>query len=699
MLHRGIIYVHVTVLAFSAVLAFLFLRELDESAPLGNSALVDVFDSDESVNATRVARSVERFAAEHHVTVARDVTDLRDPDGVRNLYVASGGAGSRAEAWLRHGYPSFGRDFTTRVRPLERIAHQDPRGPYYVYGSAADADSLQARFASLGLSASVSHPLAYRELADRYQDDPLFRALCVVALAVLTTTGAGVLLSAKKYGVLRLHGMSVSRILLRDLRQLVPFWALSALVVTLGAVTALGFYNQFAWLGLYAAVTAGIAGLLTLLALASHAAALALTFRVDVLRALKGELPSRAASITVYLVRIPALLLALSIATNVALAGRDVSTREENRDAYRTVGDAVTLRINGAFAAHMDQVNKHVGPWLRDADKKGEIIVAGRRDLQLSVHAAHTPPGEILVVNDTYLSKQQVLDPAGHRFDFRAENRRTTADEVRVIVPRSLGAHAPAIARAASNIIDPGHDRQLTVKTLESRTGQNLFGYSTGAYVYNAAHSADEDRSQIRDPVVIAVPNGSRLLTDDAYTAFATQAGVVFSQPGDALRGIEQAKVQDYVNAVSPVGRQTAADLRSAVGDLRLQIFNLVVAVIVLLVAGVGVCLIYARKNAQSIFVKRISGWNYPAIHRAVLLVEVGIAVVFATRVPFVAWKQHQELEKYTAVGAPAPFEPLHITALDAGLLTGLVGLELGALLVALALFHRRIIKNAAAAS
>ncbi|MEU2617519.1 hypothetical protein ABZ642_05020 [Streptomyces sp. NPDC007157] len=171
------------------------------------------------------------------------------------------------------------------------------------------------------------------------------------------------------------------------------------------------------------------------------------------------------------------------------------------------------------------------------------------------------------------------------------------------------------------------------------------------------------------------------------------------SDTGDVLNAIKTKKVQNYVKSVSPVGQKTALDLRSSVTKLRLQIFNLVVAVIVLLIAGVGVCLIYSRKNAQSIFVRHIGGWRYVANHRFVLSVEVAIALVFATRVPFQAWQQNQELERFAAAGAPAPFQPIHISALDLTVITGLVVFELGAVLLALAYFHRRIVKEGATES
>ncbi|MBD0740328.1 hypothetical protein [Streptomyces sp. CBMA29] len=695
MLHRGIRVVHAALLAFSAVLAFLFVRGLDEDGVLGNSAMVDVLDSDGSTSAPQVVQAVESFAARHGVGVAREVPDLKNPDTVRHLYLAPGGTGTRTAKWLDHGYPAFSENFTTRVHPLADIGPLDPRGTYYVFGSAGAADALRLEFTHLGMTVDVSHPLSVRGLIDRYKNDSLFRSFYVVALAALTMTGASVLLNARAYGVLRMQGMSFTGILLRDLRRLAVFWPLSAAVVVAAVLTFLGLYNGLAWLGLFAAVAAVLAVLLAAVVLAAHAAALALTFKVGVLPALKGELPSRAASLSVYLVRIPALLLALSIATNATLASRDVLTREDNRDAYHAVGDAVSIRLSGAFAMHMDQLDQHVGPWLRSADARGEVIVAGRRDLQMSAPGEHLPSGEILVVNDTYLARQPMVDPAGRRYASQAGSA-TAADSraVRLLIPDTLASDTPAITKAAEAIIDPDLTGHVPMKVSATRGGQRVFGYNTGAYSYRSGHDAAEDRSMVRDPVVIVVPNGSRFLTDDAYTAIATQAGVVFPDPADVTAGIRAEHLQDYVNSMSPVGEKTALDLRKALTELRVQIFNLVIAAMVLLIAAVGVCLIYARKNAQSVFAQHVSGWRYVASHRFLLAVEAAIAVIFATRVPFQAWQQRQHLRQLAAAGEPATFEPTRLTALDLGVISGLVVFELAAVLLALAYFHRRIVKE-----
>ncbi|MFC4507417.1 MULTISPECIES: hypothetical protein [Streptomyces] len=699
MLRRGFKFVHAAVLAFSAVLAFLFVRGLDERGVLGNSAMVWVFDSDDSVSGANVAEAIASFSADRDITVAREVPDLRDPDGRRHLYLASGDLKSGAGKWLAGGYPEFSRNSRTDVHPIDEVGQRDPRGNYYVFGSPEAADKLIAEFSRLGMRASVSHPLSYSELAPIYSGSALLWSFCVVALAAVTMTGASVLLSAKTYGVLRLQGKSLTDLLLYDLRRLLAFWPMAAGTVAAVTIAFLQFYNGLAWFALFASVAGVLAGLLVLLVVVTHAAMISLTCKVEILRAIKGELPARAAMVSVYLIRVPALLLALSVAMNVALAAQDVLTRQENREAYAKEADAVTIRLNGSLPGESKQVITEVGSWLRRADVAGEVIVAGRRDLQSISPESRLPSGEILIVNETFISKQPVLDPSGHRYAQKEKKGKSPDSQVRVIIPESFDNRASAISAAISGVLSPDTDRQIRVTTLRAKNGQRFFGYSPGSQVYSAAHGPKEDRSFVREPVLVVIPNGSNVLTDDGYTAFASQDAVIFPDPDDALNAIEASKVnglQTYVTAVRPIGQNSAIKLRDAVNELRLQLFNLVLAVAVLLIAGVGVCIIYSRKNAQGIFVRHISGWRYAATHRFILSIEGAVAVVLATRVPFEVWQQNQELKRLAAAGLPLPHPLVQLKVLDLSIVAGLVAIELGAVLIALAIFHGRIVKERA---
>ncbi|OAH14879.1 hypothetical protein [Streptomyces jeddahensis] len=696
MLHRGIKFVHAALLAFSAVLAFLFLRSLDEDWVLGHSAVVWVTDSDGSASGSQVAREVAEFAESHRATIAREVPDLKDPYGRRHLYLAPGGPRS---GWLGDGYPAFNRSYRTDVHPIAELGQRDPRGFYYVFGSDQAAASLTRTFSDLGLRAAVHHPHSAAELVPVYSGSALYRSFFVVALAIVTMTGAGVLLNATAYGVLRLQGMSFGRILLRDMRQLAVFWAIAFAAVAAGTLLLLGLYNGLAWVGRFALLALGIAAALSLVALAAHAAMLWLTFQTDVLRALKGELPARAASLSAYLVRIPALLLALSIATAVVLAGQDVMARQESRDAYAKIGDTTSIGLNGSLASDtaLHALDVKVGRWLRQADKGGEIIVAGHRDLQRSAPRTGVPQGDLLIVNESFLAEQPVLDAAGRRHKPTA----AAPDQVRLLIPTSLDRYADRLEDLVPGLLNPSDPDKISpaqVETLRSKEGQRVFTYNPRGQSH-ADENPGADESFVTDPVIIVFPDGSPFLSDKGYTAYASQASVVFHDPDDVTAGIKKHHLETYVTGMSPVGQNAALELRDLVGDFRLQLFNLAVAVAVLLITGVGVCIVHSRKNSQAIFARHISGWRFTATHRTVLALEGLLAVLLAVWVPFQVWQQNRDLERYEALGIPPPRAPIEITGLDLGVTGGLVAIEVSAVLLALVAFHRRIVKEGATES
>lgn len=570
-----------------------------------------------------------------------------------------------------------------------------------MYGSAKEVNALKAEFTNLGLHGQLRYPLSFSNLRRVYSNGPLTWAFMVMAVAVVTMIGASVLLSAKAYGVLRLQGKSYVEILSRDLRRLGMFWAIIAGVVAAATLICLWFYNHLAWLVMYTSLAASIAGALTVLAVTAHAAILGMLFNTGVLRALKGDLPVRAASFCAYLVRIPALLVAVGIAAAVVSSGQDVLARQANQDAYRKAGDAVYILINGSLGKEEPQMEKRVSQWLRQADTNGEIVLAGRRELQsLAPPGSALPQGDVLIVNDTFLAKQPVLDTSGRRLSPRTSTApATNGGPVQLIIPQSLARYAPTINTGISANLNAGHPeivQQAGIQTRWARNGQRVFGYSTGSASYTADPEPDRDRSLVTDPVIVVVPNGSKVIPNGDYIAYASQKEVVFANPQDALDGVAANNLQTYITAVSPVALNAALEQRNVLREFRLQTFNLVVAAAVLVITGLGVCIVYSRKNAQAIFARHISGWTFAASHRSILSAEATLGALLIVWVPLHAWWQNRDLDRYAALGIPAPRSRVPVTAEDISLAIVLTVIEIGAVLIALAAISRRTIRERA---
>ncbi|MEW2394596.1 hypothetical protein [Streptomyces sp. NPDC046862] len=702
MLHRGIKFVHATALAFAALLAFLVVSDLDEGTVLGSRTALRVDESDGSASGEEVVRALGEFAADRGAVIGRELPDLEDSEGRRHLYLAVGDPRSDAASWLKDGYPDFGGRVVTEAHPMAELGNRDPRGFYYVFGPHAPDADVTAEFASLGLRASAGHPLSPSELWSSYADGPLFDAFLVTALALVTLTGASVLLGAKGYGVLRLQGMSLTGVFFRDLRLLRRFWLVSAGLLTAVVLAWLGVFNGWARLGLYTSVAVGIAVVLELIVLAAHAAVLGLTFRTGLRAALKGEVPARAVSLAAYAVRIPALLLVVGLLASVVAAGGDLLERRETWQTYARTGDATGIRITGSVGIDdMPKMERAVGRRIHQADRQGKIIMAGR--LWLRDLLREEVPGELLVVNDSFLAEQPVLAPGGQRYrpgntkgDARDGEGDTGDGKVRLLVPETLSDQVPLLRESTPGVLRPEDPDRIAPSDIETRpmkNGQRIFTYTPGE---SLGPDGDElDRSFVPDPVVLVVPNGSDYLTQINYYAFATRNQVVFPDPRDVhdiLR--EDAAMRTYIAALLPVKQKAAVAMSEAAHDFRLQLFQLAAGTAVLLITATGVCIVHARRNAQAIFVRHLSGWSFLATHGTLLAVEAALAALLAAWLPVRTWWRNQDLAEYAARGIPAPYSPEEITGPDLLAAAGLAAVTLGVVLGALTLFHRRIVRE-----
>ncbi|MCG3040964.1 hypothetical protein L7D48_10375 [Streptomyces sp. S1A] len=691
MLHRGVKFAHAAILAFSALFSFLFLRSFEDQWTLGYDAVVQVTQSRDTSTGHAIERAVEAFARDHGVTVGRQQLDLEHPDRSRDLYLTP--TGPRAE-WIDSGYPAFSPGQTTTTRPFSEVSDRDPRGLYYLFG---DPDAVRPFLGLLeqhGLTAWHPRPASPEQLSYAYGGSALAGSLVVVALVCVTMTGAGVLLNAKAYGVLRLQGMSLPAILVRDLRQLARFWMVTLGTVTAAATALLGWYNHLAWFGLFALLTAATAVVFTALVLAAHAATLALTARTGILSALKGEIPTRATAVATYLVRVPALLLALGIAASVLQAGQDLARREDNLNVYEQAGDASTIRLNGYLGAPdaLKKLEAKVGPWLRRADADGQVVLAGHKDLARSRDAQDLPADDLMVANETFLGQQEVRAPNGRRYPARTGGD----DRILLLVPQHLAAYADKLASLVPGLVSPSNPDQISREQIDVRTtadSQEIFTYNARG-TREAGRDRFSDDSFLTDPVIVVVPNGTGYISDKGYTAYASKRSIIFPDPADITAGIDAQNLRDEVVGISPVAADAAQAIRDITADFRLRLFNLAVALLVLLVTGVGVVIVHTRRNAQRIFARHIHGWTFATTHRTLLTAEAAILALLVSWLPYQVHQWNQGLERYKALGIPAPRDPMTITGQDLTVITGLVLVEAATALTVLALFHRRIVKE-----
>jgi len=194
----------------------------------------------------------------------------------------------------------------------------------------------------------------------------------------------------------------------------------------------------------------------------------------------------------------------------------------------------------------------------------------------------------------------------------------------------------------------------------------------------------------LRDPVIVALPNGSAL-SDSAYVTYMTHEALLFPDPGVVERARSDPRVAEYVNTVQPIRDKAAAAHAAQLTMLRIELFTLTAGAAVLLMTGVAACVIHVRTHAQTVFARHISGWTFLAAHRRFLAVEAAIALGF---VGWAAWDARLTLRALDDPRRALPPELVPTSGIEPLYAAAIAAAGLALTLGALAHFHRRIVRE-----
>ncbi|GIH11517.1 hypothetical protein Rhe02_95840 [Rhizocola hellebori] len=683
MINRSARFLHLANWIAAVFLAFVLVVQWDEGSPLPARASLTVtaWDGSTALDDLRIQAAI--FAKEHRITFGQEVVDFDQRHTMRHLYLVDGDPSVRGSDWLEGGYRDFTQSTTTRIDDFAQLGNRTPVGRYEVFGDAAKAFQLKDFFASHGVSAEVDELRTWRGIPAA-----IFLALSMMVFFSIAVVGAAVIAGTKSYGIAQLHGLSYASMLLADLRVGVIGWAVSGAAVAAGTSLALALYNGLASFGAFALQALLIDLLLTAIAFAANALVLLLIMQVGIQPALKGELPGRAASAMAYALRFSAVIVTVGTMATALDAGIDVAQRERSYHTYERLGDTSAVSLGNAYTLEdQTRLAASVGAWLRQQDRDRNIVLAGQ-----AVLASADPVlngRRVLYVNDAFLLDQPIRLAGGGNYSAQA-----AGNGLAVLVP------PPLWDRGEDIVPDLGLDaalredaRGVACIRLEMAGGQEFFTYSAPSAAQGSAGSWASAQAYAPDPVIVVFPSAEGLLSDDAYTAFASAAELLFPSPSvvkEAVAGDEQ--LQRYVRAVVPVSEQVAIETQTLVREFRLALLTAGLGLLVLAITGIGVVLIYARRNSQLIFVRHVSGWRFAAAHRSLLAVEAAVLAVLIGLVPYQVWSQNQELEIYRQTGTPLPIDPVSMTAGQWATIAIAALVTAGGVLAVLARTHRRVV-------
>ncbi|MBM7818279.1 hypothetical protein JOE63_000756 [Cellulosimicrobium cellulans] len=626
MLPRLVRSAYVLGVVLPVLLALQLFLAFDEAEGAGAEfqVVAQQITADGRLSATDLAPVLQETAVESGADIGMVAFDMTDPTHRKHVFAIAGRDDGEVAERLAGGYRHFSPQIEEDYRPFADVGDVDPRGYYLVWGDRADADTFLAAMGRLGITGEVA-PYPGR-VGDLATDGAAFlgpvtgTAAAVSLLALVVMIGGGVVMSAQSYGVQRLQGRSFGVALRRDLAEASRLLALTAGVVALLGGGVLWFYNRGARAGeLLVVVLAAVVVFLGVIVV-THLGAAGLAFRVPILAAVKGQFSAGWALAGILGVRVVGVLLAAGVAFTTVQTAMQVADRSAEQERWATAADAVYVRLSGQMGGDDPELESRYGAMAHDAVDRDDAVLVD--DVTADLSTAGDPgrgsprqtrslPCPVLLVSDTYLDRQQVLDRSGARVSAVAD------DAVTVLAPPGCQESA----REGAAYVAMGGDPDSTpVVTQEVAAGQDQFVYGTLDDVRGAA--------LLRDAVLVVLPSGLDVVPEPFWGGYLTTGNIVFDDAASAERYVEEYDVGSIVNGIWSARQHSAAQYAEVVSNLRISLLSLAVAVVVMIVTAVSVSAVHVRRSAQLVYVRHITGWPAWYSHRLVLVLELFLAAL-----------------------------------------------------------------------
>lgn len=500
-------------------------------------------------------------------------------------------------------------------RPLESA-----RAFYHIYGDGDQAIALEQFFKQRGY--------VVQEFPPFLSPDSLFYAMGyylapLIGLVLIFTVVAVVamaLLSAREFGVLRLHGHGRAGIFLKVLSGAVPTIGVGWILGTIAALAGLRLYNGGVEMWLFARTGFLFTAVLWALCLASLGLGIALAAGRGIPEALNGRVDTVPAVAAVAVTHLVVVLIVATAGVSVLVLTSVKDRAEERVEVVSQHSSPVGfVGLSGSVAGDGRQITTIVAKSVRQAAAAGEVILGDPGPPQVELTEFPGGAARVLVINEAYLRTHPELP---------APARLPSSDEALVLVPAERASDADGIA--ATIAATYRSDAQRT-ETVAPRITHAITAVQKWPLIPDQEGLAPEQ--WVIDPVVVVVGPDLSPIGDVDLVSALTQNRLVFSSAAIGRDWVQQQNLQTYVLSVQDEQEAAQHAARKAAVDLRRQFVALLLGAVVLVLTAVCLALLLGQARAQRLFVEWIHGWSWTARHGVVL----AAAALMVTAVT-VAW-------------------------------------------------------------
>lgn len=638
----AIAYVFLTIIIL--LLCFFILRDYDEQTVIGANTSIVVTGVTTSNSGKETVASLERLSRESGATIIRLESAVDASDSSRTLYVTAGGSAGRS--WLQSGYPAFSRRMHTSVLPLTQLSDSDPRGIYFVSGTASSAKAAEEILRKTGGSLQTANERSLTRIFEYYLlQGPLGWLLFASMACVVLMVAAGTVLDSRRLAVQAIQGWGPDVIYLAELIRCFQMLLATAGLACIVMIAMLyGSGRGAHWLTLLelwlATTVVSVAALAT-----AHYVILRITRDRNVLGALRGRLRSTPLTVLLRTVHVAVIFITLLAAGQLASSSTQLHSIQQSSNDWSTYGNLGVVELRGATYSDTQSLET-VGAYANAQRRAGHAFLAQTVDPQASLGAvAKGLIGQkMLIVDSAYLQLTGILDPL-----MQEDPHRT---HVHVLLPSEPQASPEDIRSVVAQLLPVSSSSPQSAQTpisisrITLPTGSLTFG-SIPPLGGLAQTSARESGL-----IIIVIPTDFGGLPDREAGAYVGNGAILFTDHQQTVRDVAaSAPLSLYILDVKPLRKVVTEQEVQLHRQISILGATLPIGLASLVIFSLVVSLSYTRAHAQRIWAQTVSGWSFWLIHLRLLAIDCVIILIAVGWVAREQFSFRSTLESGTAAG------------------------------------------------
>ena len=588
------------------LLAFTVYRATDLFVPYQSDRLVTVGELPAGMSDQDLFSLFGASASAHVININKTTVDPSDPTGSRTVYRFSGAPDG--QALYEHSYPAFATEMHTRVRDAADLTTQDARGIYAVAGDPRSIDSLIEDLRSQNVVVSTEHVDGAYIAKVAFMDGALVSVALGVGLCLLLCFAFGAARLRYIEAIKTLHGFGPGRTFVGQIAQTSAWYLLCGAVALTVSILALYAYNGWSQLLDFLAFASMVlfAGLIATAVV--EAAVYCFTAMHAVPDVIAGHRPIAVKAAAAGLTQALATAMILLSASGLFVTSSNAANNAVEAGQWADQSDLVAVRFG--LDLNDDGLDFTAGlfaPVIAETSKDGSLLLASSNPSATNSDGYDPDYGNRIVVNNSYLERQQIVDDSGHRIGSLTLER----GEIAILVPgtlASLSSELEAEYRAwaeFNNSLPGAVPATISVRVEYIKSNQQMFNYVTDANVSN---------TQL-DPIIVVVDPSSRVLPDSYYTAAASRGELLFENPGTLQGLIDAHDLERTVTSIYSAGDVANSRAAEQWRTVVVSIGSLSFLIVILYFSSVLLAYAYTEVTRSSQLARSIHGYSQARIH------------------------------------------------------------------------------------